>query len=179
MEGGGNRQVRGQGWRGGGREKDTIASTIGADGERNSPGSVGEQRRVTSEHPSSAGGAARQAEPRRQSPAGRGGQPRRGSLYSDSASGRSTLLMRIGSFTERTPFPLFNYIINVIKGWIRVPLVQCLLPLKISRAGQLPTPKRILASANACECCLRSMPSLSDHGICAGRRGTFTRGKFI
>ncbi|XP_072721584.1 paired box protein Pax-9 [Ciconia boyciana] len=40
--------------------------------------------------------------------------------------------------------------------------------LKISKAGQLTTPKRILASANACEYCLCSMPSLSDDGICAG-----------
>lgn len=76
----------------------------------------------------------------RQSPAG--GQPGccragkhacgEGSLVgdpsSDSASGRSTVLRRIGSFTDAHPLPLFNYIVNLIKGWIRVPLVQCLLP---------------------------------------------------
>lgn len=38
-------------------EKDTTADTIGADGERSCTGSVGEQYRVTSEHPSNPWGA--------------------------------------------------------------------------------------------------------------------------
>lgn len=48
----GSRQVGGHG---GGEEKDTIVSTAGTDGERNCAGSVGDQRRVTPEHPSNPG----------------------------------------------------------------------------------------------------------------------------
>lgn len=50
----GNRQVGGHG--GGGREGPTV-NTIDTDGKRSCPGSVGEQRRVTLEHPSNPGGA--------------------------------------------------------------------------------------------------------------------------
>lgn len=50
----GNRQVGGHG--GGGREGPTV-NTIDTDGKRSFPGSVGEQRRVTPEHPSNPEGA--------------------------------------------------------------------------------------------------------------------------
>lgn len=84
-------------------------------------------------------GAAGAAGRARAGPGGPGGQPRRcragkdacrggrlvGDPCSDSASGRSTPLLRIGSFTDAHSLPLFNYIINLMKGWIRVPLVQC------------------------------------------------------
>lgn len=156
-----------------GGEKDPTVNTIGTDGKRSCPGSVGEQRRVTLEHPSNPEGALgapsgsrsggvgltplvrpewspatrhwtrlKQQESRVFRAAGAAGSPGpvgmgrhpvgcaalSGIPTRNSASTRNTLLKRIGSFTDSHPLSFFNCINNLIKGRIRIPLVQCLLP---------------------------------------------------